>query len=312
MSHLSEKTLTTYRSTINSLYKKIGLGSKAPVDDGKWIKDNFPKIMEYIDGMQSDFSKKNNVAILKVWCDMFDIDDKKIIETLDKKMIDLNETVNNSYATNKMNEKVADNWVGVEEMREKLVYLKSKLPAIGSIDTYKEYMALMKYLCLMIHIEVPLRNDLADAKLVSELPKEQDENVNYLVMKKAGVSLHLNNYKTKKEYGAKVIVLPKEVSKEIIKYSPVILKMSPHDWFIGKDGEDAPISRPSYTKMLNSIFNKDGVKVSSTQIRRAVVSDLYKVEENEFQKKQQLANVMQHSVATAGHVYAKVLPSKKD
>lgn len=310
MSHLSEKTLTTYRSTINSLYKKVGLGAKAPIDDGKWIKDDFSKIVEYIDGMKSDFSKKNNYAILKVWCGMYDIDDKKIIDTLDKKMTDLNESVNNAYATNTMNEKVADNWMSVEEMKEKVMYLKSKLPAIGAIDTYKEYMALMKYICLMIHIEVPLRNDLADSKLVNELPKEQDENVNYLVMKKGTVALHLNNYKTSKEYGAKVIPFSKEVSKEIIKYSNVILKMSPHDWFLGKDGEDAPISRPTYTKMLNSIFSKDGVKVSSTQIRRAVVSELYKVDENEMAQKQKLAGVMSHSVATAGLVYAKVLPKK--
>ena len=310
MSNLSEKTLTTYRSTMNSLYKKIGLGNKMPIDDGDWIKSNFAKIVEYIDAMKSDFSKKNNYAILKVWCDTFDIDDKKTILVIEKKIDELNESVNNTYATNTMNDKIADNWVSIEQMREKVVYLKQKLPNIEAIDTYKEYMALMKYLCLMIHIEVPLRNDLADAKLVSELPKEVDNNVNYLVMKKSGVKLYLNNYKTSKDYGSKIIDLPKEVGREIIKYSAVILKMSPHGWFICKDGLDEPVSRPTYTKMLNSIFNKDGVKVSSTQIRRAVVSDLYKVDEDEYKKKAELANVMGHSVNTAGLVYAKVLPKK--
>jgi uncharacterized coiled-coil protein SlyX len=309
-SKLSEKTLTTYRSTINSLYKNIGLGNKAPVDDGSWIKSNFTKIIEYIDGMSSEFSKKNNYAILKVWCGMFDIEDKKLIETIDKRMTELAEAVNKTYSTNEMTDKVASNWVGVDDMREKVAYLKAKLPDMEAIDTYKEYMALMKYLCLLIHIEIPLRNDLSDSKLVSELPKEQDDNVNYLVMKKGSVTLYLNNYKTNKQYGTKIIPFSKELSKEIIKYSSVIKRMSPHEWFIGKDGEDAPITRPTYTKLLNSIFKADGKNVSSTQIRRAVVSDLYKVDENEYKQKQQLANVMGHGVATASLVYAKVLPKK--
>lgn len=313
MSHLSDKTLTTYRSTINSLYKKIGLGNTAPIDSGKWIETNFTKIMEYIDSMKSDFSKKNNVAILKVWADMFDLP-SKIIGLLEKRMNELADAVNTTYATNTMNPKVADNWVGVEGMKEKIEYLRQKLPDISAIDTYREYMLLMKYLCLLIHINAPMRNDLADAKLVSALPAKQDDAVNYIVMnKKAGeVTVYLNNFKTKKEYGEKVIKLPADVSREIIKYSDVIAKMSPHGWFLGKDGEDAPISRPSYTKLINSIFKGDGVKVGSTQIRRAVVSDLYKVDENEMAKKQALANVMAHSVATAGLVYAKVLkPNQK-
>jgi hypothetical protein len=267
--------------------------------------------MDYINGMKSDFSKKNNIAILKVWSDMFDLPDK-ILGALDKRMGELNDAVNSTYATNKMNEKTVDNWVGVDGMKEKLLYLQNKLPSIEAIDTYKEYMMLMKYLSLLIHINCPLRNDLADAKLVSSLPSKQDEAVNYIVMnKRAGeATIYLNNFKTKKEFGEKVIKLPSDVAREIIKYSGVIEKMSPHGWFIGKDGADAPISRPTYTKLINSIFSGEGVKVGSTQIRRAVVSDLYKVDEDEMAKKQALANTMQHSVATAGLVYAKHVPDK--
>lgn len=311
MSHLSEKTLTTYRSTINSLYKKIGLGDTAPLDSGKWIETNFKKIMDYVNAMKSDFSKKNNIAILKVWSDMFDLPDK-ILGALDKRMGELSDAVNSTYATNTMNPKVADNWVGVDGMKEKVEYLRQKLPDISAIDTYKEYMMLMKYLALMIHINCPMRNDLADAKLLTALPSKQDEDINYIVMNKRGgeVTIYLNNFKTKKEYAEKVIKLPSDVAREIIKYSDVIAKMSPHGWFLGKDGADAPISRPTYTKLINSIFAGDGVKVGSTQIRRAVVSDLYKVDEDEMAKKQALANTMQHSVATAGLVYAKHIPDK--
>lgn len=311
MSKLSEKSLATYQSIINGVYRGIGLGKTAPVDDAKWIKTHFKQIVDYIDNLESVHTQKNTYAVVKVWCDMFDIDDDKILNTLDERMRDLAESVNASYATNKMNEKIEKNWVGIDDMKAKVEYLKSKLPDVNAIDTYREYIQLMKYLCLLIHIEAPLRNDLADAKLVKELPGDQDEEVNYLVIKKNMVSLHLNNYKTRKEYGAKVINFSKDLSKTIIYYSETINRMSPHGWFIGKQNEDAPITRPTYTKMINSIFSKDGKKVGSTQIRRAVVSDLYKVDEDEMKKKQQLANVMSHSVATAGLVYAKHIPDSK-
>lgn len=309
MSHLSEKTLTTYRSTINSLYKKIGLGDSAPIDSGKWIETNFKKIMDYINTMKSDFSKKNNIAILKVWSDMFELPDK-ILGILDKRMGELSDAVNSTYSTNQMNEKTLDNWVGVEGLKEKVLYLQNKLPSIEAIDTYKEYMLLMKYLCLLIHINCPLRNDLADAKLVTTLPAKQDEDINYLLIgKRTGeATIYLNNFKTKKDYGEKVIKLPSDVSREIIKYSEVIMKMSPHGWFIGKDGSDAPISRPTYTKLINSIFSGDKIKVGSTQIRRAVVSSLYQVEDDEYAKKAALANTMGHSTGVAALIYAKVIP----
>jgi hypothetical protein len=311
MSHLSNKTLTTYRSTINSLYKKIGLGDTAPLDSGKWIETNFKKIMDYIDAMKSDFSKKNNTAILKVWSSMFHLNDK-ILNALDKRMGELAEAVNSTYSTNQMNEKTLNNWVGVDGLKEKVLYLQNKLPSIEAIDTYREYMLLMKYLCLLIHINAPMRNDLADAKLVTSLPAKQDEDVNYvLIGKRTGeATIYLNNYKTKKEYGEKIIKLPSDVAREIVKYSDVIARMSPHGWFIGKDGEDAPISRPTYTKLINSIFSGDKIKVGSTQIRRAVVSSLYQVDEDEYKKKAELANVMGHSPATGALVYAKVIPKE--
>jgi hypothetical protein len=169
---------------------------------------------------------------------MFDLPDK-ILGALDKRMGELSDAVNSTYATNTMNEKTLDNWVGVDGMKEKVEYLRQKLPDISAIDTYKEYMMLMKYLALMIHINCPMRNDLADAKLVTALPSKQDEDINYIVMNKRGgeVTIYLNNFKTKKEYAEKVIKLPSDVAREIIKYSDVIAKMSPHGWFLGKDGK---------------------------------------------------------------------------
>lgn len=316
MSKLSEKTLTTYKSTVNAIHKHIGLGPVAPHDNGDWIEKNLSAIMKLIDETESKQTAKNRTVIMKIWADMFNLP-AKVIGTFDKKMYELVDEVNGAYATNKMNEKVAENWKSIDEIREKVEVLKNKLPEPKYIDTYKEYIQLMRYLCLLIHTHLPLRNDLADARLMEEMPHDDDidANSNYIIInrKRNRGQIHLLAYKTRKEYGEKILEIPTDVVREITKYWPVIKHFSYDDnaWFITKDGVSAPISRVSYTKMLNSAFAGDGVKVSSTQIRRAVVTDLYAPDPEEFKKKQQLANVMGHSAATAALVYAKVVPKDK-
>ncbi len=313
---LSEKTLTTYKSTINAIHKRIGLGPVAPVDSASWIEKNLSAIMKLIDETESKQTAKNRVTILKIWGESFGISEK-IIGMLDKRMYELVDEVNGAYQTNQMNEKVANNWKSIDEIREKVESLKHKLPEAKYIDTYKEYIQLMRYLCLLFHTHLPLRNDLADARLMEEMPddKDVDGNSNYIIINRRTLKgqLHLLAYKTRKDYGAKILDIPTDVVREIVKYWGVIKHFSydKEAWFITKDGVSAPISRVSYTKMLNSAFAADGVKVSSTQIRRAVVTDLYAPDPEEYKKKQDLANVMGHSSATAALVYAKVVPKDK-
>lgn len=316
MSNLTEKTLNSYKSTVNSIHKRIGLGPVAPTDSGAWIEKNLSAIMKLINETESKQTAKNRCVIMKIWAGAFNLPDK-IIGVFDKKMYELVDEVNSAYATNKMNDKVADNWKSIDEIREKVEVLKNKLPEPQYIDTYREYIQLMRYLCLLIHTHLPLRNDLADARLMEEMPDDDDVdgNSNYIIIdrRRNKGRIHLLAYKTRKEYGEKILEIPTDVVREINKYWNVIKHFSYDEnaWFIIKDGVSAPISRVSYTKMLNAAFAGDGVKVSSTQIRRAVVTELYAPDPEEYKKKQQLANIMGHNPSTAALIYAKVVPDKK-
>ena len=314
-SELSEKTLRTYESTLNSMWKKVGNAGKLPDDDGAWIERQFKDICDHIESCESPHTRKNKYAVLMVYAQLYDLK-KNIRDYLTNKMDELASSINKAYETNEMNPKVEQNWVGLPEIKARIETLRSKVS--GTIDTYREYVGLIKYLMLLIHCELPLRNDLADAKiyLEREMPKDLDDDVNYIVLKGYGkvltCNIILNNYKTKKEYHQKTIAVPKHIAQEILKYYPVIKRMSPNNWFIrDRDDDDRPISRVSYTKWFQSIFADTGKSVSTTQIRRAVVSDLYKPAPGELEKKEQLASVMGHSTATAGLVYAKVEPKNE-
>ena len=302
-SELSDKTLAAYESTINAIYKSLKLDGTRP-NDGAWIEKHWKQIVQHVEASASIHTKKNRYAVLKVYCTLYDLPDK-ICDFLDEQMGELAGKVSEEYSTNKITEKQEANWVGVKEMRAMLQTLRAKLS--NAIDTYAEYKALCKYLMLAIHIEVPLRNDLADAKIMSTGVVPKDDKMNYIIVKsKKSAQIILNVYKTRKEYGSKTIELPAHVAAELHQYFPVIQQMSPHGWFIcDRDDAEKPISRTTYTKLFQSIFKSTGKSVSTTQVRRAVVSDLYDVGDNEMAKKQQLAGVMGHSVQQAGLSYAK-------
>lgn len=306
---LSEKTLITYQSVINGIRRDIGL-PKDEDNDGKWIVSNWQKILKVIQGSASLHTKKNRTAVLKVWCDMFDLPDK-YGEALDLIMTEYANEVQDGYSTNQMNDKQEKNWMTIDEMREIVKKLEMKLPRL--IDTYNEYKDLMAYLVILIHLDYPLRNDLACAQIypAKDMPAKQDKDINYLSIGQNKITLYLNDYKTEKEYGPKIIEFNEDVSKEIIKYYPVIKQLSPHGWFI-RDREDATkcITRTTLTKWINSAFADTGKKISTTQIRRSVISAVYKPQEGEAKKKADLAYVAGHSTSMAGTVYAKIEPKK--
>jgi hypothetical protein len=144
------------------------------------------------------------------------------------------------------------------------------------------------------------------------MPDKQDKDTNYLSVGEKKVTLYLNDYKTEKEYGQKIIEFNEEVSREIMKYYPVIKQLSPKGWFVrDREDDNKCITRTTLTKWINSAFADTGKKVSTTQIRRSVISSVYKPQEGEQKKKEDLAYVAGHSTRTAGSVYAKIEPSKK-
>ena len=305
---LSIKTLITYEATINAIFKALKLDGNRP-DSGEWIEQHWSRIVEHVEASASIHSKKNRYAILKVYATLYDLPDS-IIDFLDNKMKSLNDEVAEGYETNEMSAKVAANWIGVKELKQTRDTLKQKLP--GIIDTYSEYKALCKYLMLLIHIEVPLRNDLANATIGTKKPTDETNNHIVLKTKRTGVII-LNDYKTKKQYGATTIQIPQHIVIELHKHLPTIQRMSPHGWLIfDKDDSTKPISRTTLTKWLNDVFKDTGKSVSTTQIRRAVVSHLHDVGPNTTMKqKKQLAAMMGHSLTEASTVYAKQLTDEQ-
>lgn len=307
---VSEKTYTMYLSTLNAMAKKMGYDS-TPDDKGKWIEKHYDDLIKHIDSLTSLHTRKNKITVLLVFAQTFDLK-KSIIDDLTKRMDALAGKVKSNYEKNEMNEKQKENWVSVADIDAKINELKNAIPKTPTERNYKDYYAVIRYLILLIHRNAPLRNDLADCQIYTDKPADMSADVNYLIVpKKGNAYLIMNNFKTKEIYKTnKKINFSPLITSELRKYMPLILSISSNHWLlVEKSNHDKPLSRNAFTKFFNKIFAPK--KVSTTMIRHSVVSELYQVNADEYKDKQQLADVMQHSVNTAGLIYAKDLKDVK-
>jgi hypothetical protein len=92
------------------------------------------------------------------------------------------EQVKAKYATNEMTEKQKKNWVSGEDIDKKIKELSAKVLKPESISSHKEYSAMSRYLMLSLHKAMPVRNDLADAKVITDPKLATDDKVNYIII----------------------------------------------------------------------------------------------------------------------------------
>lgn len=301
---IKNSTLTIYEKNYNKLSKDI-MGDIE--DDFRWLLD-YDKVMAEINKSPSLHTRKNKINTVIVYLNMID-DLKKSEEEIVKKYNNdigrLTKEINDDYNQNVKNEKQKENWMTYEELNNIVNKLKGELPK--QINDYPNYRKLMHYLMLSIHIEIPLRNDMADAKIYTEKEfnkLEEDKETNYVVLNGRTGQIILNNYKTAQSYGRKKINLSKNLFSIFKKYYPIIKERSKDNYiFIDINGDK--LNRNQYTLLFNNLFKDYDKKISSSMIRHIVISHKFPINENEMKEREQLADIMGHSVNEALKVYSK-------
>ena len=232
--------------------------------------------------------KKQPLALIKEYGDYYDM---------------LAGKLSKEHATMNKSDKEKDNWLTEEDLIKYVEILKKELPTKPT--TKNEMSKWMKYIALLIHINYPFRNELADTEIVSKITNN-NEDVNYIIVDKKNktVKALIQNYKTKKTYKDIKINMVKNVADEIIKYYNLLTNYKKdnninNNWFLlAKNNEK--MTRNDFTHFVKSIFEPLGKNISTTMIRKIIVSSLYPVE-----KMKQLSEVMGHNISTALEFYAK-------
>lgn len=269
-----------------------------------------PELFSDIKEIKSDFENlkyskstlKNKVSAIIVYLKMMK-QPKSLIDEYSDYIDMLAGKISKEHSKMDKTIKEQDNWMTKQQLEDYINKLRDELPSkpTSQVDISKW----MKYITLLIHCNYPFRNELADTQIVTKITNNSPE-INYFIVDKKNkkVSALIQNYKTKKTYkDIKINIVP-EVAQEILTYYKHLsnykkLNKIDNDWLLlAKNNEK--MSRNDFTYFVKSIFEPLGKNISTTMIRKIIISDLYPVKEMKA-----LAQVMGHDVNTAMEFYAK-------
>jgi len=306
----SESTIRTYHSSLNSLARDLGYDVQLLFPDGyEWLKD-YKKVFKVIQMSPSLNTQNTKLFAVKYALEMADAP-LSYSANYTKYIGEIKEKLDAKYADNKKSQKEEANWLKVDDLVDILEDLKTKLPR--HINSMTDYKNVIKYLLLKIHLQTPLRNDLADAKIYLDPTKDEmkeidanDENNYILVDSMENKATFINNqFKTKKQFGQNKINWTSDLAKDFNEYAgEIIAYTDDHDFLVNNEREK--MNRNTYTKFMKTIFAPYGKDISTTMIRHIIVSDVYDLKEEEENQKKELAKNMGHTIHTARRIYAKV------
>ena len=120
---------------------------------------------------------------------------------------------------------------------------------------------------MRFYLSFPLRNDLADVKVIDSKEKDDKTN-NFLLLDGDNISLLLNDYKTAKTFGSQEYKIDKKFSKII----RIFLKHNRSGFFITKSNRTEAITPNGITKLLNRLFKRELDKQISTSMIRHITA----------------------------------------
>ena len=198
--------------------------------------------------------------------------------------------------SNKEKLKTLDNTLSINDIVKIYINKRDKLN-----DNYN-YALLMYYICVSIHIQLPLRNDLAFIKIynIKNIPEVFPDN--YMLVKKDCIEVVLNDYKTNKDNQTKIIKLTDKPTINLIKR--YIKINGGYNEYLLKNNDSTPLSKNGLTQLFTK-FSTHYLKknVSTTLLRKCFYTDKYGDIILELEKD---AGNNLHSVATALRVYTKI------
>lgn len=216
------------------------------------------------------------------------------------KVEEYNNAIKNKLQTHEKNEKELES-IGTTEDYEKLESkLFENLPK--KYNDINDYFKIRDYVIFKLYQALPSRLDFADTRLIYNTDTMDNEDDNYLVLDKKNktVKYHLNNYKTSKVYGKKILNIDSKLYNLLIEYKKVLNKFSNSNYlFLNQTGQK--MTRNYLSKIYKKIGHQNiGKKLTVSGNRHKQVSDLIPIE-----KMRELSNRMGHDITEAVNVYSK-------
>ena len=270
--NLKDNSVNLYLTNLKKIYRDIECDGKKEAIcnfDNLNFLDDFDRVMESLADENTNTTKNRLIAIVVSL--QATKANPKLVERYTKEMIELANQSNENYRRQEKTEKQKENWVEYQDLvrlaNEMLSRLKKHSILTKDELTRAEYNLLQEVVILRFYLSFPLRNDLADVKVIDSKEKDDKTN-NFLLLDGDNISLILNSYKTAKTFGPQEYNLDKKFSKIV----RIFLKHNRSGFFITKSNRTEAITPNGITKLLNRLFKRELDKQISTSMIRHITA----------------------------------------
>lgn len=269
--NLKDSSVNLYLTNLKKIYRDIECEGRKEICnfDNLNFLDNYERVMESL--ADENLNTKKNRLIAVVVSLQATKANPKLIEKYTREMIDLANQSNEQYKKQEKTDKQKENWVEYQDLvrlaNEMLGRLKKHSILTKEELTRAEYNLLQEVVILRFYLSFPLRNDLADVKVIDSKEKDDKTN-NFLLLDGDNISLLLNDYKTAKTFGSQEYKIDKKFSKII----RIFLKHNTSGFFITKGNRTEAITPNGITKLLNRLFKRELDKTISTSMIRHITA----------------------------------------
>ena len=277
--NLKETSIKTYIAGMKKICKGLDLDHDK-CDDIHFLKKR-EKVVDFLDTLPKT-TKKNLYIAIVVSLQSQDDKDEKLIEFYTEHMTTLANQYEEYIKKQQKSEKQKENWIDYEEMVEILNRLLDRIKdkQIHKKDVLErsEYKLFQQYILLRTYLDIPIRNDFSDMKVIEEkeYDKIREEHKGNWLITKNGLPKEfiLHDYKTSGKYGMREIPINKSLSKMIKRW----ISINTSGFFITKlNDKTASITPNGITKLLQDLFKREVNKnISTSMIRHIVSSHIHK------------------------------------
>lgn len=308
---MTEELTALYKQNLtcsdSSIKAYVGNIIKLAKDMGKPLSvdtfSNFEKVKQFIiDNNENLMTQKNKANSVNIYLKANKVDNKEYMLW----MMKLGNTINDQLGANEKSPKEEENWITMEELEALRKKMYFDVPELTKEKpTYETLLKYQEYFMLAFHMAYPLRNDLATTIIGIEPFTKLSSNYIRVRPYLKTASMYLVDYKTASTYGKVEFAIEEpNALQALLWYYDVLKKYTllkgKQPLIINREGE--PISRNNYTKHFSAIFRSTGKNISTTIIRKVVVSTVY-----DTKRLKELARIMTHSEEVAVSIYAKDL-----
>lgn len=299
--NLKLNSIMTYINNLKRICRELSGKDKKDCYLGnlKWL-DNYDAVMKTINDEPLN-TRKNRLIAIVVALKATEAD-KDLIEEYTKEMTKLAEESDTRDKEQKLTPKQKENWVDYAELIKLTEKLFDRIKEQGLLQkeklTRKEYTLLQDYIMLRVYLTFTWRNDFAEMKVITTEKDDNDKDNFLLTKNNMPDKFILNQYKTDRKYGKKMVDIPDKLAKVIKKF----LRFNKSGYFLTLQDGIRAMTPNGITKAFNRLFqNELGKTISTSLLRHIVISHMRAndptIKERE-QKEKEIEDKFMHSAST--------------